>query len=73
LGEPCSSASSNIFRKISEKPDEAVHFWRSWQAFIKHAATNKRQIALHFWDFSTSLQEVFFEFANEANKVDFER
>jgi hypothetical protein len=73
LDEPYSGASSNLFRKISEKPDEAVHFWRSWQAFIKHAATNKRQIALHFWDFSTSFKKVFIEFANAADSVDFER
>jgi hypothetical protein len=50
-----------------------VRFWRSWQAFIKHAATKKRQIALHFWDFSSSFQEVFFELSNAANEVDFVR
>jgi hypothetical protein len=40
-----------------------VCFWRSWQTSIKHASTKKRQIALHFWDFSISFQEVFIEFA----------
>ena len=50
-----------------------MRFWRSWQAFIKHVASKKRQIALLFWDFSTYFQEVFIEFANAANEVDFER
>ena len=50
-----------------------MRFWRSWQTSIKHAASKKRQGALLFWDFSSSFQEVFFEFANEANEVDFER
>jgi hypothetical protein len=31
------------------------------------------QIALHFWDFSSTFQEVFIEFANAANEEDFER
>jgi hypothetical protein len=48
LDEPYSSASSNIFRKISAKPAQAVHFWRSWQASIKHVSKKKRRIALHF-------------------------
>ena len=50
-----------------------MRFWRSWQAFIKHAATKKRQVALHFWDFSSSFQEVLIEFTNAANEEDFER
>jgi len=50
-----------------------VRFWRSWQAFIKYAASKKRQISLRFWDFSSSFQEVFFEFAALANEEDFER
>jgi hypothetical protein len=74
--EPCSSASSNLFRKISAKPAQAVQivrFWRSWQTSIKHAASKKRQGALLFWDFSTSFQEISFELSNDANEVDFER
>jgi len=37
------------------------------------ATTKKRQIALRFWNFSSSFQEGFFEFTNAPNETDFER
>jgi len=50
-----------------------VRFWKSWYASTKHAASKKRQVVLHFWDFSNAFQEVSLEFANATNEDDFGR